>query len=179
MNDADPKVASASPLELALGVQIRSLADKPLDARMLLELEKTCRLARELLVIGKQTGASGYGPSSYQAPYLTGIGTDLEGGGMMMNGTGVPNPTETFGAQLIREAIPLLAGLIKKPAGSDEKEEDTFTDITTALERARADGDLYATALLQHQLEKMVAGPDGQLPASLLSMKALSGESPS
>jgi hypothetical protein len=146
-----PEPPPPSPLEAALHAQVNTIASRPIEPRMLLELEQTCRLSRELLAIGKAPDAF---RKQHLIPHESGIGSGPMGStvSMSMGGLAAPsNPTETFGVQAIKELINLLPGLMPKPAAPVEPQV-SFTDLTTAILAAKQAGD---TALYE-QLTKIL-----------------------
>lgn len=107
-----------NPLVTALHSHIQVVAARPIDTRMLAELEKTCLLARELMVIGQNPDAtqkrrlvSGFGGDG-------GLGYDTGYGGMtvtpMMGQSAYSSPQETFGVTAIRELVGSLSAFMPK-----------------------------------------------------------------
>lgn len=108
------------PLVTALHAHIKEVAARPIDVRMLIELERTCLLAREMMAIGKMPNAMskhrmihpinpniGYGgDDGYQMPIPMGGGF----GAMQA----MSSPNETFGVTAIRELVAGLAALNQK-----------------------------------------------------------------
>lgn len=160
-----PEPVPPSPLEAALHAHINTVADRPCDARMLLELERTCRLARELLSIGKAPDAlrkehllpgggmdpqslyeSGIGSGQYSSPNYGGIAIQVPN-----------NPTETFGVQAIKELIALVPGLMKKNDPPTPAEPQmSYADMASAMAVAKGSGDhvLYEKLFRLLELEQ-------------------------
>jgi hypothetical protein len=109
-------------LASALHLHLQAVAKRPIDAAMLLELEHTCLLARQLLAVGKQPDA--FSRRNLVHPNLNVmpnyVGFD---GGMAMPAPS--NPTETFGVQAIKELIALIPELIKQANGASSSPEPT------------------------------------------------------
>lgn len=150
MEESPPVPKQEDALTLALGVQILAIASRPVTPGMLLELEQTARLARELLVVGKNTQAlmprHGAITMDPMAQYV--------GGDYTM--PAFSTPTETFGAQLIREVVPLLGSLVKPkeespPPAPVTLHQSPLTDLMGAIELAKRN-DPPLEALLRQEL---------------------------
>ncbi len=147
-----PEPAPPSPLEAALHAQVNAIASRPIDPRMLLELEQTCRLTRELLAIGKMPDAfrkQHLIPGDPLSLYESGVGSGVTVGPMGsyaspgFAGLAAPsNPTETFGVQAIKELIALVPGLMAKPAAAPAPEPQmSYADMASAMAVAKGAGD--------------------------------------
>lgn len=127
MHDSNCAVAQAEPLTAALHAHIKEVAARPLDMRMLIELERTCLLARELMAVGKMPnamarhkmihpqymGGDSYGDGAMAMP-ISPMGT----GASFSTGAAYSSPNETFGVTAIRELVAGLAALNQKPEES-------------------------------------------------------------
>lgn len=164
MEESTPVPEQEDTLTLALGAQILAIASRPVTARTLLELEQTARLARELLVVGKNPQAlkpryggfmdpmSQYEPGDYTMPAFS-------------------PPTETFGAQLIREVVPLLGSLVKPkeespPPAPITVHQSPLTDLMSAIELAKRN-DPPLEALLRQELCDRLIGDKATPPPSV------------
>jgi hypothetical protein len=108
-----PSPPDDNQLTLALHQQIQAIAARPLDAGMLLELEKTCALARQLLLVSKEPaagerGAMIGGMGNYMSSYA-GVGS------YEYAAPAISSPQETFGVTAIRELVSALPALFPKP----------------------------------------------------------------
>lgn len=135
---------------------------------MLLELEQTCRLTRELLAIGKMPDAfrkQHLIPGDPLSLYESGVGSGIGVGPMnsyvtpnFMGGSAAPaNPTETFGVQAIKELIALVPGLMAKPAAAPPPEPQmSYADMASAMAVAKGAGDdkLYEQLFRLLELEQ-------------------------
>lgn len=145
------------PLAESLRVKLRTLVDhKPLTPRVLLEMEQTARLARELLAVGKNPEAKpkrSNGLPSFLGSYNTGVGSggadpyDTDDGGVT---TSAP-PIETFGATAMRELVAAIPALMPKPPAP---EAPSLTSQVMAIAYARDKG-LHELA---DQLENKMLG---------------------
>ena len=125
--------ATVEPMKVAMQIHLQALIAKPVTARSLLEIEKTARLAREMLAVVAD-------PRSLRprrVPYFGGNSLDYEfqddeSGGLVMAPSAI-NSAETFGAQAIRELIPALTGANKKPPPPPI--EEMLLAIATAKEQ--------------------------------------------
>jgi hypothetical protein len=94
-------------LDTALQRQLRVILEKPFNAKTLKELERTARLARELLIVAKGGGV----PTRSRGLSTLGItgeayfGDDIDDD--ELTPAAVP-PAETFGAASIRELVSAL-----------------------------------------------------------------------
>jgi hypothetical protein len=148
------------PLVAALHAHIQTVATRPIDIRMLAELEKTCLLARELMVIGQNPDAlskrrlvTGFDSSIY----------DTGGGGMMvspsyMGQSAYSSPQETFGVTAIRELVGSLASFMPKP----KEPEVGYSDLVSAITVAKAAGDTELEQQLRAELRLKLQPASGQ-----------------
>lgn len=154
-----------NPLLAALHLHIQSIGARPIDARMLLELEKTCLLARELIAIGKAPDAhrkqnlihSGDPMSLYESGYGSGLSYSSPNFAAPM---AVSPTTETFGVQAIRELVNALATLMPKPP-EPPTAQMSFTDVMRAIQLAKEAGEL----VLEQQLRQALAAEVAKTPA--------------
>jgi hypothetical protein len=113
------------PLVTALHVHIKDIAARPLEMRTLIELERTCLLARELMAVGKMPNAMARRHMIHSPNMAYGFGGEF-GEPMAMPipmggtqgfsaGQALSSPNETFGVTAIRELVAGLAGLNQKP----------------------------------------------------------------
>lgn len=147
-----------NPLLGALHLHIQGISARPIDARMLLELEKTCLLARELLAIGKAPDALRKSAmlSDPMSLYESGVGSGVVmASGNYMAQPAYSTPTETFGVQAIRELVNALASLAPKPA----EVRMSFTDAVTAIQLAKDAGDLGLADQLRAALDTELGKP--------------------
>lgn len=150
-----------NPLLAALHLHIQGISQRPIDARMLLELEKTCLLARELLAIGKAPDALRKSAmlSDPMSLYESGVGSGVVmASGNYMAQPAYSTPTETFGVQAIRELVNALASLAPKPAEPAEVRM-SFTDAVTAIQLAKDAGDLGLADQLRAALDTELGKP--------------------
>jgi hypothetical protein len=143
------KVAQATTkLEDALWWQLRVILKKPFNAKTLKELERTARLARELLIVAKGGGVPtrSRGLSVDGAAYF---GDDIDD---ELTPAAVP-PAETFGAASIRELVsalrkqnePSLVSLVH--ALKDAKDmglEDVAKDLEAQIKKRQDEADQSA-----------------------------------
>lgn len=151
LRDIEPhEQASPSPLDTALAEALRAKMRAILDrdefnAAMLGELEKTARLARELLIVGRDPKA---------LPRVGGLSTLLNGGDYMSDSgsaMAASSPAETFGATLIREFVPAITALVA-PKPEREPSPPTLFDMVTAAAYAKEKGLEEMAATLDQQL---------------------------
>lgn len=157
-------------LEQAMHQHLQAIALRPMTPRTLLELEKTCRLARELFAIGKMPDAlqkGNYFPPNTVggmdplAMYESGVGL-----GIAYGNPAPMNQTETFGVQAIKELIALLPGLVRpEPAPAPAEPQMSYADMASAMAIAKGAGDdvLYRqllTLLEQEQRRAELANVD-------------------
>jgi len=136
-----PKYAEPpSALMEALRAQLRSILDKPLTPRSLLEMEQTARLSRELLIVGKMPEAkrTGY-PGSIMSPMLMGGDT----ASYEQSSASFPYVTspqsETFGVSMIRELVAKLPELMKPKEVVYRESAASLIDAITAARDAKMD----------------------------------------
>ncbi len=155
--EVSPPMTDPNPLVAALHAQIQLVASRPIDLRMLTELEKTCLLARELIVIGKQPDAmqkhnlisGGYqgiqmgmgSISSYATPSYVGE-------------QAVSAPQETFGVTAIREIVSALSAFMPKPYEPPALPEPRLNlgELMTAITAAKEAGETALEAQLREAL---------------------------
>jgi len=118
----------------ALRAQLRTILDKPLTPRSLLEMEQTARLSRELLIVGKMPEAkrTGY-PGSIMSPMFLGDTASYESSAAPY----VSSPqSETFGVSVIRELVTKLPELMKP---KEVESAASLIDAITAAREAKMD----------------------------------------
>lgn len=159
MNDTDVSqlATEPNPLVVALHAQIQLVASRPIDMRMLTELEKTCLLARELIVIGKQ-------PDAMQKHNLisgNNIGVYSAIGGYanyatpsFMGEQAVSAPQETFGVTAIREIVSALSAFMPKPYEPPPLPEPRLNlgEVMTAINAAKEAGETELESQLREAL---------------------------
>jgi hypothetical protein len=101
-----------------LHMYLETLGKRPLTPRTLLDLERTAKLAREMLALAKG-GKAGAGPASYAAMQQSGVvmgnvGYDVDEGTVLPFGTVPSTASETFGATMVREIISAVTDLSKQ-----------------------------------------------------------------
>jgi len=133
-----PKYAEPpSALMEALRAQLRTILDKPLTPRSLLEMEQTARLSRELLIVGKMPEAkrTGY-PGSIMSPMFLGDTASYESSAAPY----VSSPqSETFGVSMIRELVAKLPELMKPKEVVYRESAASLIDAITAARDAKMD----------------------------------------
>lgn len=164
--------APAAPLDAALSealrAKMRAILDQDVTAQTLVELEKTARLARELLIVGRDPKALNR---------VGGLNTVMAGE-YMSNSEDVmapSSPAETFGATLIREFVPAITALIARkhePTPLPPSLIETVSAIAYAKERGLNDVVFALTVQLDRQMKaqaNLEASPPsaGQLTMSL------------
>lgn len=145
------------PLVAALHSHIQTVAARPIDIRMLTELEKTCLLARELMVVGQQ-------PDALQKRGLVGgvfnnvnLGYDTPGGGITYATPAFSSPQETFGVTAIRELVGSLSAFMPKP----KEPEVGYSDLVSAITTAKIAGDTDLELQLRAELRQKLAPSSG------------------
>lgn len=148
MHDSTCTIIQSEPLIAALHSHIKSVAARPLDQRMLVELERTCMLAREMMMIGKHPNGPmrrgmihspnvGMMPmdTDYGMPSPVYVGGSSPGFGAMQ---AISSPNETFGVTAIRELVAGLAALNKPPEAPAilKDMQDTITRLENELKTA-------------------------------------------
>lgn len=108
------------PLLEALRVQLRTILDRPITARMFLELEQTARLARSLFVLSQMPDTKTAGLEHIGSPMLSeglspmlGSSLGYSYGSMYGSSLTASPQTETFGATMVRELVAALPALMK------------------------------------------------------------------
>ena len=162
------EATSDNPLVLALHAQIQLVASRPIDMRMLTELEKTCLLARELIVIGKQPEAMQKHALIAGGGWQQGVavGSDYVSAAMPMY-AGPPafsSPQETFGVTAIREIVSALGQFMPKPHKPPVLPEPRINleQLMAAINIAKASGE---TVLEDHLRETLIAELDRDVAA--------------
>jgi hypothetical protein len=137
-------VQEPSELHVALKNQLQGILSKPFNAKTLKELERTARLARELLIVAKGGGVPTRSLSTLGVSGEAYFGDDIDD---ELTPAVVP-PAETFGAASIRE---LVSALRKQNAPSfvslvhalkDAKDmglEDVAKDLEAQIKRRQKD----------------------------------------
>lgn len=153
-NENTPEV---NPLKEAMHLHLQELSKRPLDATMLLELERTCHLARALFAIGKAPDVlhrhSMFGPGPMP---MAAYSNDLMGMPNYQALPAPPNPTETFGVQAIKELVNLLPEVLgnRPPAlPAPEPAALNYSELASAMAVARGAGDEKLYEQLMQRLE--------------------------
>jgi hypothetical protein len=134
------------PLVTALHAHIKEVAARPIDVRMLIELERTCLLAREMMAVGKMPNAMSkhrmiqpYNPNVYGGSD-DGYQMPIPMGGGFGAMQAISSPNETFGVTAIRELVAGLAALNQKDDSPIVKElKGTIDRLEIELLKARKD----------------------------------------
>ena len=114
-----PTPLAEEPLITALHTHIKDIAARPLDMRTLIDLERTCLLARELIAVGKMPNAMSrrrmiHSPNMYGEFGDDSMAMPISPMGFSA-GQAMSSPNETFGVTAIRELVAGLASLNQKP----------------------------------------------------------------
>lgn len=155
LHEPECAVTQADPLTAALHSNIKNLAARPLDVRMLIELERTCLLTREMLAIGKMPNAMsrrrmihstnvGYGDYGSDDGMATPI--QVGGFGQFSAGQAMSSPNETFGVTAIRELVAGLAAI------NQPKESPIIKEMQETI--ARLEGQLKDAIKNSSEVEK-------------------------
>lgn len=158
MEEAE-KPKEAPVLHAALSAHLQAIAQRELSPRMLLELEKTCSYARNILALGQDPAAVNRPPqigmgntfSAYQSSY-----------GESPSDYGMPAlsvPAETFGAQAIRQLMEIIPPLLANQQNKPEKVASprltlNLEDATKAIMLAKLNGDMDLERALRDALNK-------------------------
>lgn len=126
----DATIGTTEALKSALQAQLGAIAQRPVTPRNLLELEKTARLGRELLAVGKDPRSTHRRRQQYSLGTYEYDGEDGEGGeDTVLANPGMPtNKAETFGATIVREAVSAISGLLAPRAP-----EPTLSELIAAI----------------------------------------------
>lgn len=166
-------LSPAAVLEAALHSHLQGIAARPMTARMLGELEKTCGYARALLALGQDPAAVS---PTYGGNFMPGVGMGpvVSSYGESPSDYGLPAysaPAETFGAQAIRQLLELVPSLIQKPAPSEPARSSNAEDMTKAILLAKLNGETELECELRSALRKELA-PTTASPLPLLAEAA-------
>lgn len=154
---------NTDPIAAALTAKLTALLRGPLTPRTLLEMEKTARLGRELLVVGKNPEALSKKPGLGVISY---VGNPMYESALDSDGTLTPAPPmETFGANALREIMAALPALMPKPAAPIPP---SMTELIMGIAYAKKQG----LDELAKQLEDKLMDLTGA-PALLKAPKAL------
>lgn len=191
-------------LKGALAAKLQVILSQPLGSRSLMELEKTARLARELLVVGKDPRALVRGPRALgelimadgaggataglvdtggeeSEGYYPGYNYPLAGPSPLLTNTygGASSPkNETFGATVIRELISSVKALGKGALHTVPAPAPSAFELISAIGLARDRGLTDIAEKLEAQLfGELVAEDDDSSSPSAPSVAVASATS--
>lgn len=166
MDEAATAPAETLGMQAALAGHIQALAQRPLTARMLVELEKTCSLVRSLIAVGQdpvavpRASGAAFGGGSVSLYPGSSYGENPADYGYAM--PAISTQQETFGAQAIRQLMELVPSLLPKPPES----VFSFKDMSEAILLAKVNGDEALEADLRAVLrQRVLTAPDPGVPA--------------
>ncbi len=159
--DTKPATPAEEAIAAALSARLRELAEKPITARVLIEVEAFARTAREMLIAGKAPGQArrsmGYGPMQNYG--MLGIGDDSNSVVMAPS-----SGQENFGMTAMREGTGMVGQLVEIANRLVERHGEAET--VKAIAAARKEGLTDVAAKLEARLfgdKKMLEdapGPD-------------------
>lgn len=168
MDEARPSLSPPDEppaLHTALAAHIQALASRPLTARSLVELQKSCVCVRTLIAIGQDPGA--VKAPNVQFPNAMNFMSSVSPYEESPSDYGYAMPAmstaqETFGAQAIRQLLEIVPALLPKPAET----VFPFKEISEAILLAKVNGDESLEADLRAVLrQRVLAAPDPEVPA--------------
>lgn len=135
--DTEPATPAEEAIQAALSARLKEIADKPITARTLVEMEQFSSIAREMLIVGKAPGQARRRSSFYNGP-------ELMGGAYVYDGMGVMAPSsgqENFGMTAIREGTSMVGQLIAIASQIVERfgESETVKALAVARKEGLAD----------------------------------------